>query len=130
MMKFFTPQHSINILLVLVITVLFFHGLVLTGVIPYSVTWGGRLQSHEEMVAFETVAVLINLVLLTVLLMKGEFISHGIPIKWIHAVLWVYLVMFCLNTVGNLMAETWVERIAGSSLTLLSAFLCYRIVRS
>jgi hypothetical protein len=39
------------------------------------------------------------------------------------------VILFSLNTIGNLFAESSLEMIVGGALTFISALLCYRIVK-
>jgi hypothetical protein len=101
----------------------------MAGVIPFAYTWGGKLTSKEEMLAFESVSVLINLFMIAIILLKGNFITHHLPVKWLNAIIWIFVIVFSLNTIGNLFAESSLEMIVGGALTFISALLCYRIVK-
>jgi len=50
----------INILIGISVLATIFHLLILVRVIPYEITWGGRLKTVEEMYVFETISILIN----------------------------------------------------------------------
>jgi hypothetical protein len=89
-------------------------------IIPYDITWGGRLQNDQEMYVFETTSIAINLFLIWILLMKGDFVQYKFPVKVIHVILWIFVVVFTLNTVGNIFAKTLLEK-AFTLLTLGSA---------
>ena len=129
-MNFLTVRQSIVIMILLLGTVLLFHISILSGLIPYHITWGGQLKSEKEMYAFESVSIIINLLMMLTFLFKGKFISHRIPDKWLTGLIWFYAGLFALNTVGNLFAKTTLEMIAGGMLTLISSLLCYRIARN
>ena len=45
-------QQAIKILLSMLTAVLLFHLCIVTGIIPYDITWGGRLKSDQEMYVF------------------------------------------------------------------------------
>jgi hypothetical protein len=122
-------RQSIVTLSVLLSVVILFHILVMAGVIPFTYIWGGKLTSKEEMLTFESVSVLINLFIITVILLKGNFIPNQLPVKWLNAIIWFFVIVFSLNTIGNLFAETSLEMIVGGALTFISALLCYRIVK-
>lgn len=117
-------------MIALLSVVMLFHILVLVGIIPFGVTWGGRLNNVEEMYVFETISLAVNLFLIVVLLLKGQFIKNQIAAKWLNGIIWLFAILFALNTVGNLFAKASVEMIAGGLLTFVSAILCYRIARS
>ena len=64
----------IKILVALYSIVIVFHICIVLKIIPYSITWGGRLKNDGEMYVFETLSIVINLLLSWVLLMKGDFV--------------------------------------------------------
>jgi hypothetical protein len=102
---------SINIFLWLLIAIVLFHISIIAKLIPYDIAWGGRLQSDSEMYVFETISILINLFLVFILLMKGNYIKFQFKEKTINAILWGFLVLFILNTIGNIFAKTNLEKL-------------------
>lgn len=101
----------------LVLTTLF-HVLLIIKIIPYTITWGGRLKNDQEMYVFESISLVVNLFLLFLLAQKGSFIAQRMGNRWINLFLWIYVVLFTLNTVGNIFAKTPMEK----SMALLTAF--------
>ncbi|MFN7259374.1 MAG: hypothetical protein ACK5TU_05710 [Cyclobacteriaceae bacterium] len=110
----------IKTLIVIYSIITVFHSCILLKIIPYDITWGGRLQNDQEMYVFETTSIAINLFLIWILLMKGDFVQYKFPVKVIHVILWIFVVVFTLNTVGNIFAKTLLEK-AFTLLTLGSA---------
>lgn len=102
---------AIKIMLMTVSLIILFHISILLKIIPYEFTWGGRLQNDTEMYVFEAISILINLLLVGVLLIKGAFIKRVISIKIVNSILWVFLVLFGLNTIGNIVAVTYFEKL-------------------
>ena len=92
-------------------------------------TWGGRLTNDTEMYVFEGVSIILNLVLGITLLIKANYLKQMIPLKMVHVILWVFLILFALNTVGNLFAKTKFEKIL-SIVTLASALLLWVILKA
>ena len=125
-MKYKIP---INILLGLLIAVILFHICVIVKAIPYNIAWGGRLQNDSEMYVFEAISILINLFLGLVLLMKGDYIQFQLKKKTIDIVLWIFLALFALNTVGNLFAKTNFEK-SFAVLTLVFVILLWIILKT
>ncbi|WP_207423026.1 hypothetical protein [Desertivirga brevis] len=119
---------AINVLLLILVAVIAFHFLIIFKVIPYSITWGGRLKNDQEMYVFESVSILINVVLGLTLMVKGKLISLSLPKVVISFILWFFLVVFVLNTIGNLFAKTDFEKYF-SLLTLLFAILITIVIR-
>ena len=124
-----TNKVSINILLALIIGVTLFHICVMAKIIPYEIAWGGRLQNDAEMYVFEAVSIVINLFLGIVLLMKGGYMHFRFKKKTIDIILWVFFILFILNTIGNLFAKTTFEK-SFAVLTAVFAFLLWRILKS
>ena len=124
-----TKVRLINLLLIVFLLTVLFHLLVLTGVIPFSGVWGGRLETVQDMYRFEAVSILINLLVLFVLIQKKKNLLEGSPNKVINAVLWIFMGLFLLNTVGNLFAESVIEKVLATPLTLIISVLIYLINR-
>jgi hypothetical protein len=109
--------------------VIVFHILIIIKIIPYEIVWAGRLKSTNEMYVFECVSLLLNMLLLSVLILKGNFIKHKINDKIINGILWFFMLVFALNTVGNLMSKSLFEKVVFTPLTLISAILIWVILR-
>lgn len=99
--------------------ILIFHLLIITGIIPYDIVWGGRLHSREEMIRFEVVSIALNIVCLSAVLLKLNDRKKIIPIKWINGILWGMALLFTVNTVGNLYSDNHWERIIFTPVTIL-----------
>jgi len=121
-------KNSIKILLALLIAVILFHISVIAKVVPYDIAWGGRIQNDSEMYVFESISILIILFLGLVLLMKGEYVKFRFKNKTIDKILWVFLALFLLNTIGNIFARTNFEK-AFSVLTTVFAVLIWTILK-
>ena len=119
---------STNILPGLIVAVILFHVAVFVKAIPYNIIWGGRLQNDGEMYVFEASSIVINLFLGTILLMKAGYIKPKFKLKTINIILRVFLVLFVLNTVGNLFAKTGFEQ-SFALLTFIFATLIWRILK-
>jgi len=119
---------AIQIMLGLLSIVITFHFCIIAKIIPYHIAWGGRISNDTEMYVFETISIAINLFLGFVLMMKGNYIAFQFREKAVNRVLWVFVVIFILNTVGNIFAQTNFEK-SFAVLTLLFALLIWRILR-
>jgi hypothetical protein len=106
-----------------------FHLLVLLGVIPYEIAWGGRLTSVSEMVVFELLSIAINLLFLFLVLQKANWIKRRWSEKKISLGLWIFFFLFLLNTIGNLFAVTAFER-SLSMVTFVISVLVFWLNRS
>ncbi|KGL61724.1 hypothetical protein [Polaribacter sp. Hel1_85] len=97
-------------------------------IVPYEITWGGRLKNDSEMYVFETISIIINLFLFSILLIKGKYLGGFIPIKVVNVILWGFFVVFGLNTIGNILAKTNIEKFF-ALLTLFFSILIWIILR-
>jgi len=113
----------LNIMISLVLVVIVFHLLVFAQIIPYTIVWAGKLNSVTEMRLFELMSISLSLVLLTTLILKGNYLKHHISFKIINGILWLHVLLFSLNTLGNLAAKTIFEKAVFTPLTALSVIL-------
>lgn len=108
--------------------VMLFHILVLIQIIPYTIVWAGKINTIAEMRVFETVSLFINAFIICVIAVKSQYLKWNIPGKLIQVLLWVFVALFSLNTIGNLVSKTSFETIVFTPLTFILAILCLRIV--
>jgi hypothetical protein len=106
-----------------------FHLLVLTQVISYTIVWAGKLNSVEEMIAFESVSMIINAILMFTLTMRLKNLKRGSVNKVVNGILWAFVILFILNTIGNLFSKSKTELIFGTIMTITFTFLCWMSVR-
>lgn len=123
-------NHKITttILLGLLIAVMLFHLAIIVKLIPYDIAWSGRLRNDSEMYAFETISIGINLFLTLVILMKSNYLKFQFKEKTTDSILWFFLALFILNTLGNLVAKTIFEK-AFAVITLVFALLILKILK-
>ena len=117
------PKLAIKLMLWLIGVIILLHSAILMKIIPYNITWGGRLENDIEMYVFEIMSILINLFLVVLLLLRGRYLSCFIPMKVVNILLWAFLFLFGINTLGNIFAETTFEK----SLSLLTLIFTYLI---
>ena len=124
-----TKAVALRILLTLFPLVIAFHVSVISGVIPYDVVWAGKINTIEEMYVFEVVSIAINLLFITVLVLKAQYVKNNIPDRLLNTILWMFLILFVANTISNLMAKTSFERYVFTPITLFAAILIWLVVR-
>lgn len=104
--------------------IIVFHGLILAGVIPFDIVWGGRLTSPAQMLRMEAVSITLNLLMLAVIGVRAGLWGRSIPPRVITVVLWAMCALFLLNTAGNLLSHNQLEKIIFTPLTALLSLLC------
>lgn len=112
-----------NALMIILSLVIVFHFFVLSGVIPFSLVWGGRLKTFEEMVVFELVSISLNVVMVIIAAIHAGKLSINISPMFIQVALWLMSILFFLNTIGNLMSVSETEKIIFTPLTALLCIL-------
>jgi hypothetical protein len=122
-------QLAVKLMLTLPIAGIVFHLLVLVGVVPYSIVWGGRINSTTELVIFEIFSISVMVIVIAVIANKGGYLSsNSLWLKQLSTLLlWLLVILFALNTIGNLFAKSLFETIVFTPLTLASAIFCARI---
>lgn len=125
--KIISFHTAAKIVLIILSMVLVFHVLVLTGLIPFDIVWGGRLKSREDMLVFESVSTGINLLIVLITATHAGYISVGLNKSMSRILIWLMTGGFLLNTIGNLMAVDPIEKIVFTPITLVLTVLCYRV---
>jgi membrane protease YdiL (CAAX protease family) len=121
-------ENSIRIMLGILLLVTAFHLCIISKLIPYNIAWGGRLKNDNEMYIFESISIVINLFLTSILLIKGSYLKFRLNEKGINIILWIFFFIFILNTIGNIVAKTNFEKLF-SILTLILALLIWNILK-
>ena len=122
------PKTAIKTMLYLLVAVILFHLCIMLKIVSYEITWGGRLKNDLEMYIFETISIIINLFLITILLVKGKYLRAFISMKIVNITLWIFFILFGLNTIGNILAKTNFEKFF-TLLTLAFSILIWIILR-
>lgn len=108
-----------------------FHLAVLLGIAfldyaPLDYLWGGRMQNEQELLSYELVSLLIVAVCILLVLIRAGRLGEP-SLQGIAGVgMWVLFLLFLLNTVGNILAKTMLEK-SFALITLLLALLCLRM---
>lgn len=118
---------AINVMLVLLAAIILFHILVLFQLVPWQMVWGGRLDNLHEMRLFEIISITINVFIAIVIATKGGYVRGILPAKVVSPALYSIVVLFALNTLGNIFSNSLLEALIFTPVTLLCAVLCYRI---
>lgn len=96
------------------------HFLVLFGIIPFEIVWGGRLTNSSQMFQFEIVSISLNLIMLVIVAIRSGYLCIDHNKKLITVSLWIMAGLFLLNTIGNLLSNNALEKIIFTPLGKLS----------
>lgn len=127
MKNLISERFSLQGLMLLLSLFIVLHLSILFGVIPFNMVWGGRLKDHAQMVSFETVSIVLNLFMLIVVAIRGNFLRVKVHPVAIKAVLWIMVALFLLNTLGNLLSTNLFEKAVFTPVTLVMAVFCWRL---
>ncbi|GAB2791563.1 hypothetical protein GCM10027275_40510 [Rhabdobacter roseus] len=107
-----------GLILIFSLTIVF-HLLVLTGIIPYDIVWGGRIQTQADMYRFESLSLVVNAFFLLIVLINARLLPIQLPARLVGFVLWFMAFLFLLNTVGNLLSTNDTEKLIFTPLTAI-----------
>jgi hypothetical protein len=94
--------------------------MVLFNYIPIDYLWGGKMKTEEQLLIFEMISLtLISLCLILVMIKsKKKFFPELKKLAGIG--MWIFFILFLLNTVGNLFAQTTLEKFFALATGLLA----------
>jgi len=118
---------SANVIITILLFAFIFHILVLSGAISYDTVWGGRLENISQMYIFEIISLIINSIIMFIICMKVGYIKTYINLKIINFMLWFLVIIFLLNTIGNIASLSTFESVVFTPLTFISTLLFYRM---
>jgi hypothetical protein len=127
MANFDTKRIATYGILIILSLFVIFHLLILLRVIPFEMVWGGRLKNASQMVSFETVSIVINLIMLAGVGVHAGILQLKINPMVIKAGFGIMFVLFLLNTIGNLSSENEWEKMVFTPLTLLLSLFSLRL---
>lgn len=120
-----SKKNALKITLGMLIIIVLFHVAILMHYIPYTIVWAGKLKTVDEVLFFEITSIILNLFLLAILVLKGDYFKHKVSDKILNVILWLFVALFTINTIGNLLAQTMVEKIVFAPLTFILAILVW-----
>ncbi|TGM10606.1 hypothetical protein EHQ81_19025 [Leptospira selangorensis] len=107
-----------------------FHTIIISGAVPFSIVWGGRLETWEQMIVFESISILLNSVFLIVIALDSKYIKLPIPRRVVRIAIWIMAVIFSLNTIGNIFSLNSTETAVFTPVTLVIAVCCIILASS
>ena len=123
----FSFLRACKIIIFLSLLIILYHLLIVFSIIPYKLVWGGKLKSYNQMLMFEAISIIINCLIILVVLIKSGYIKRLQSPRLIKFALWFFVILFALNTIGNLFAENLLEKIVFTPITLIVSLLFYRL---
>ncbi|MEQ8303104.1 MAG: hypothetical protein RIB47_06910 [Cyclobacteriaceae bacterium] len=122
-------RFAINSILSILGIIVVFHLSVLSGLLPNDIVWGGKLEDESQLIKFEIASVVLNVFMILIIAIRGQYIKVRIPEKMLAILIWLMTILFALNTIGNLFANTLTEAIIFTPITFVLAVLCFRVAK-
>jgi hypothetical protein len=128
MKKLISVNLAGKILIIALILLLVFHVLVITGILPSSMVWGGQIEgSAPDIITLELIAIVVSLLFLVIVIAKIKAInSKGLRIL-INISLWFMFVYFTLNILGNITSLDTAEKMIFTPLSIIMALCALRL---
>lgn len=127
MKRIISAKLAANILLLAMGLVAIFDVLVLLGILPSDIVWGGQIgDSATNRVPLELIALLGAAVFAVVIAAKIGYLQVRFR-KAVTVGVWIIFAFFILNTIGNLASGASFERLIFAPITLLLAFFTFRL---
>jgi hypothetical protein len=120
-------RFAINGLLAILFLFVIFHILVMTRVIPFGIVMGGRLKDSAQMLRLESIALIVNLAMLFIVLVRAGYFKFNIHPKIIKTGFWIMFFVFLLNSTGNILSTNLFEQIAFTPLTIMLCLFSLRL---
>ena len=105
-----------------------FHILVLLGLVPSNIIWGGQIgDSSANLLVLETIALVVTAVFAAVIAARMGHIKTGKLKPVVTVGMWVVFAYLVLNTVGNLASGVSVENLVFAPITIVLALCALRL---
>jgi hypothetical protein len=127
MNKYISEKMAINALILLLSLVIVFHILVISGIIPFEIVWGGRLTDSSELPLYESISISLNLLMLFMVLTKAGYLRIRMKENTYRIFFGLMCLLFLVNTVGNIFSKNDLERMIFTPFTLILTVLFLRL---
>ncbi|MCB0631317.1 MAG: hypothetical protein R2824_13380 [Saprospiraceae bacterium] len=126
--KYISLKLAAYTIIALLSLLLIFHLVILLGIAPGNMVWGGQLETQGQRLIMEIVAFIFTALMLLMVLVRMDFVKLGGGMKnFSHTAMWVIFVFFVLNFVGNLSSPSMVEKAVFGPIALIMAIFAYRL---
>ena len=131
MKKIIGFQWASKVAAAIFILLIVFHAVVIAGIVffdfaPVEYLWGGRMENAGQLLQFEIISLLTTSLALWLVLAKSGKSNAGRLLPVVSFLMWLLVVLFALNTLGNLTAQSFFEQLMSIPTALLTV-LCLRI---
>ena len=108
-------NHAISISLFIIGLLGLVHLSIVIGIVAFDFVpdfiWGGKVKTVDDLLYMELISLLMTPVLFFIVLMKTKKFNLPKLKRLSTAGIWIMVVLFLVNTIGNLIAETNFEKL-------------------
>lgn len=104
-----------------------FHLLVIIGLVPYEIVWGGRLESFKAAQLTEVFSLVLSLMMFAIVAIHAGYIRPVLNRKVTLVFIKIFFGFFLLGTLGNLLSKNPIEQLLFAPITFVLALCCLRI---
>ncbi len=122
-----SPRAACRVLIILPALFLVFHALILVGILPKNIVWGGRLTG-ATFYPLEALAIVLNLLLMLAGSVAAGYVTAPRAAGLIDKIKWVLFYFVVFNTIGGLFSITTFEVLL-TPITALYALCLYRLIQ-
>lgn len=127
MNKTLSERIAIYGILFILAPMIIFHILVICGIIPYEIVWGGRLTSKSEMVLFETISIVALSLMVFVIAVYAGLLKVNMHRAVMRVSLGLMTGLFFMNTAGNMQSLNQWEKLVFTPVTFLLFLFSFRL---
>jgi hypothetical protein len=128
MKKLISAQLAGIILLAAFGLLFLFHILVLFGIFPADIVWGGQIRGVQaNLVTLETIALIVTALFMIIIAAKLGYIQAGKLSGAVNIGVWLIFAFLLLNTLGNLASGVTFESLFAAPLTIILALCALRL---
>ncbi len=111
----------------IIVLLIIFHILLLLGVVPSDIVWGGKAADKALLIKLEIFSLVTSFIILAVICAK---LQQNINVKFrkvINVGIWIIFGYFLLNIVGNLASGVTTEKLIFTPITIILSVLLFRL---
>ncbi len=116
-----------KITIAIIMLLIIFHILLLLGVVPSDIVWGGKVTDEETIIKLEIFSLVTSFMFLGVILLKIN--QDKLP-KFKNTINYAVIVIcayFVFNIVGNLASEVTLEKLIFTPITVILSLLLFML---
>ena len=127
MRKWISAKSAANLLLLSLLLLFGLHILILDGVIPHNIIWGGQIKDTTALNSYQAIALIITVLFIFIIAAKIGYLKVGRLKGIVNVGAWIVFAFFVINTIGNLLSGVALEHWFFTPITVLLSLLAWRV---